>query len=725
MVTRRVGTLFGAALTLGALAVGCNSLLGNTDGVLYMADAAATEGSADGTAPAEGGTSDVRGPDQDSSAPPVDASPDASPNASPDASGDADAAPVCDSGVVSGDASSPALCPGGVVYVSPNGNDAHSGCTPCAAKLSVRSALDTTTAALAALDAGVVASDAGGAVPPAAAEIHVCAGTYPEVGLQLAAPISILGGYDCSTWTRSSNYGYPTFGSSSVTTITNGDFVQQNNTLDVRSPQIGRGTVLDGLTIVGATAGSGATSAIYDHNGASPTVSNDVIVAPSVTTSTGNGGVGIYIGDNSSPDVHDNQISGGGGTTSGTTFNDVATAAVVIAVQAGLPHIHGNTINGGSGAAPNGGDAHGSVGIRVSQCYSLLTAQKGASIDSNIISGGSGGSATAGIALDPSLQNGCTVDVLGNTITGGTATASASLSAGIDARGADAVRIERNRIVGSLSTSVASSYGVLATRGTQILLVNNMIHAGPTANLAIGALLSGVQNPLNPSLAAFNTIFGGQAAAKTGTLPGVGGGTVAPAALGTVLGPLLAYSNILIGGGSTTTSAGLWMFMCQNPGNPAVTQFNANLVLNVPRGGIVGTGQQCGGVSAFPTIAGAQTFVAQGGAAQAMGNLNVAASLASCTDPNTCVPIAHCDGTTANTQACLEGLFTQWSSDGGYTTLVPPGPGWVLAGNTVCGIAAGAEPDPVNAPTDLFGNARPTSPSKPSMGADQLSGTCP
>jgi hypothetical protein len=721
---RRVGTLVGAAMALGALAapgLGCNSLLANTDGVLYETDDASPEGGADATVPAEAGASDVGGPDQEASAPPGDASRDASGDAdkdasaplgdasgdasgdadqeasappgdaSGDASGDADAAPGCDAGVVSGDASSPTLCPGGVVYVSPNGNDAHSGCAPCAAKLSIRSAIDATTAALAALDAGV------GATP----EIHVCAGTYSEVGLQLTAPISILGGYDCSSWT---------YGSSSVTTIMNGDFVQQNSTLEVKSPQIGPGTVLGGLTIVGATPGVGATqgagaiAAIYDHNGASPTVSNDVIVAPSVTTSAGAGGVGIYIADTASPDVYNSQISGGAGTTGGTTFSDFATAAVVIAVQGGTPQIHGNTINGGSGAAPNGGGAaQGSVGIRVNQCNSLLTG--GAAIESNTINGGSGSSATAGIALDPSLQTGCIVDILDNTITGGTATASASVSAGIDVREPNVVVIARNRIVGSLSTSVAHSYGVNSTNGTQILLVNNMIHAGLTTQVATGALLFGQQDQNKPSLAAFNTIFGGQAGFSV--------------ALGTFIGPLNVYSNILIGGGNIGTSTppiGLWMYACPTSTNPVVTEFNANLVFSAP-GGILGINDPCAGGPAYTTIATAEAFV---GSTRAAGNLTANAS---CTESQ-CVHLANCDGRAVNTQACLEGLFTQWSLDDGYGTLVPPGPGWVLASTTPCSIAAGAQADSTYGRQDLFQNPRPQSPSHPSMGADQFTGTC-
>lgn len=705
-----------APLSIVALILGCNSLLGNTDGVLYVADAGESDAGSDATTRPADASSDVAAKDRNApDAPPSDA-----------ADGSVDASPSCDAAPATpAEASVPTLCPGGIVYVSPNGNDASDGCTPCTPKLSIRSAVDTTTAALALLDGGLpptdaasAEADAGDAGPSAPVAIHVCAGSYPEVGLLLTAPISILGGYDCATWTRAANYGYPSFGSTDVTVVSNGDFLQQNNTLEVRGAQIGRGTVLDGLTILGATEGSGATSTIYDHYGASPTISNDILVGPSVTSASTNNGVALYVGDTASPDVHDDRISGGGGTTTGNGFQSVASTGVWISTQGGLPHIHHNTISGGPGNAPAGNLAHGSVAIFVGQCGANLTVASGSAIESNVIDGGTGTFATGGVILAP---NTCSVDVIDNTITGGTTAPGGAFAVGVDVRTASPVHIERNRIVGGLSTDVAGSYGVNSVQQTDIVLSNNMIHAGFTKNFAAGALIYGwVAGTGTTSYVVFNTIFGGQSTTQPENIQGIGANEP-PAALGVAQGPVSISSNILIGGGSTTASAGLGSYFCQSANNPAIPQFTSNLIFNVT-GGILATGQPCQGSTStnYPTIVDAEEYVNASTAAMGEGNLTLMAACAG-GDP-TCLQVPACDGTTANEQACLEHLFTQWSADGGSTTLVPPGPGWVLGSATPCAIAKGGVPNPnAPTPTDLFGTMRPT---QPSMGADQFTGTC-
>jgi hypothetical protein len=205
-------------------------------------------------------------------------------------------------------------------------------------------------------------------------EIHACRGTYTERDLVLTYPISIRGGYNCSSWQRVDGFGFAGgFRDDNVSRIEYAAGSMSNTTLELQG--IDAPIVVDGFTL---RSNEGDTSA---NRRALRLVScKDV-------------------------QVSDNVILG---ATTASTSTDVSSAAV--SIVEGAPIVLHNRINGGSGKTTG---SIGSLAIRTNGTAAL--------IQENDIDAGKGeGKEYAAIGIDiyPNASYaGAPVTIRNNTIT--------------------------------------------------------------------------------------------------------------------------------------------------------------------------------------------------------------------------------------------------------------------------------------------------------------------
>jgi hypothetical protein len=205
-------------------------------------------------------------------------------------------------------------------------------------------------------------------------EIHACRGTYTERDFALKYPVSLRGGYNCSSWQRAEGFGYiGGFKDDNVSRLEYGPGSTSNTTLELQS--IDAPIVIDGFTI---RSNEGTTS----ENRRALRVS---------------GCKGVQ--------VSDNVILG---ATTPSTSTDVSSAAV--SIVDGSPMFRHNRIDGGSGKTAG---SIGSIGIRTNATAAL--------IEENDIDAGKGeGTEYAAIAIDvypnPNYV-GAPVTIRNNTIT--------------------------------------------------------------------------------------------------------------------------------------------------------------------------------------------------------------------------------------------------------------------------------------------------------------------
>jgi hypothetical protein len=614
-----------------------------------------------------------------------------------DASADATPVPSCDAGIAN-DAGA-VLCPSGVVYVSAAGDDSVDGCSPCAPKKTIVAALAQVASALAK------APDGGAGAP--VTEIHVCKGSYSESGLALTVPASILGGYDCATWTRTVTYGYPTFDGTNATVVTNGNASAQAATLTVTAA-LGSAVHVDGLELQGLPGLTQASYAVSVTHGAALVLSNDQIegaVGKMLTVSASPATAGVFI-NGATPEITACSITGGAGQSSG-----VGSAGVWIQGQS-APSVHGNTIGGGSGSPASGG--------LFAENYQMpLTSAQGTAIVGNIISAGDVAAAAYGVRL---LAGQAEADVVGNVITatGAQSGTAVGIDVGINASGP--IVVSSNRIVvGSQGASPAFVYGVVSESGLErVSIVNNMIWASVTS-----AFSAGVETrTLNP-LIAYNTVFGGSNASSN---EAVGAQVRVTSQTGAVGPNAVIADNLLIGGGSTANTVAIGTNACQSwlttPAGavPAIAVLDNNVLMN-DSGGLVAYDSSlqgaCTPLSPITTAEQAETFVRGGSGATAGANLRISTTCAEAGDPQ-CLNLPGCDGTTANTAACLTNLFGAWSAqDSGASTLTSTG--WQLVAGVPCQVSKGGASVSGAPGVDLFGQPR-TPPV--SIGADEFDGQC-
>ncbi|MFH1829417.1 MAG: Ig-like domain-containing protein [Pseudomonadota bacterium] len=173
------------------------------------------------------------------------------------------------------------------------------------------------------------------------ARVEVAKGVYDvssgSTHIVMSEGISLYGSYSDTDWTARDLSANTT--TIKDTSTSGGQQTSPNCAVEAESG-ITSATRIDGLTIEG---GDGVyTAAIFNHDGASPIISNNAI--------NGGGGsklsIGIFNYKNSLPKIYNNTIDGGAG----------ASAAIAIGNhESSSPKIYNNTIDGGG----SGSESHG------------------------------------------------------------------------------------------------------------------------------------------------------------------------------------------------------------------------------------------------------------------------------------------------------------------------------------------------------------------------------
>ncbi len=204
------------------------------------------------------------------------------------------------------------------VYVSTTGSDTNDGCT-------IMRPMKTIGAAIARVKAI-------GAVDHA---VTVCRGAYGERDLVIDYPVSLRGGYECTQFTRTKDFGYPGFDAATETIIDDANVGADRATLTVKGAAVTRATVIDGFTINGALNGTARSIAIAVTDGASATFSDLRVEGGGTTTASGIGSRGVFtLG--SSPEIARSVIHGGTGTTADNANADV----LAVYCSGGAPYLH-------------------------------------------------------------------------------------------------------------------------------------------------------------------------------------------------------------------------------------------------------------------------------------------------------------------------------------------------------------------------------------------------
>jgi hypothetical protein len=118
--------------------------------------------------------------------------------------------------------------PGTTLYVSTQGDDESDGLSPETPKKTIAAALHA-----ARLD-------------PAIEGIQVCGGSYAEDELLLDVPVSLRGGFDCASWMRSDDHGWPSFDPTHETVVEPAD--DRGAVLRVEGSKVDRTVLIDGFT---------------------------------------------------------------------------------------------------------------------------------------------------------------------------------------------------------------------------------------------------------------------------------------------------------------------------------------------------------------------------------------------------------------------------------------------------------------------------------------------
>ncbi|MGH7296538.1 MAG: hypothetical protein ACRELB_16490, partial [Polyangiaceae bacterium] len=557
--------------------------------------------------------------------------------------------------------------PGSIVFVSSaTGLDANDGTDPTKPKKSIAAAL--------------VKAQAIGA----AAQVHVCAGIYQETALVLAQSIRLLGSYDCSSWTRTGGYGYPTFDAVNLTVVSNAAPATQPATLVVGAGVTSSG-VVDGFLISGASSSVGATAALQIAGGASPVITNDVVTGGTGSGGTSNAGsIGIDVGGGS-PRISLDSITGGSGTGS--------PGSVGVYVRPGAtPTITGALVSGGTGTSVSPTNDQASVGILVTTSLTQSAQLKDLFVtgsDKNGVAGSSTGVFVIG--------SGLTVDVVGCDIQGGSGSGSATASAGvIVADPGGTVRVLSSHILGGARSGASSqAYGVYVLQASEVDVENDEIHPGEigsasgSSTAAVAAASSGAMILVD------DTLYSGPGPGYAISLAsGVAGVTVT--------------DDLLLGGGISSGQVAISMGACS--GQLKTLDHTAFVNFDLL--------YQCTGQPAASDV---PTMATELPGVSTAGDFNVS-SAGTCTVATSCVPDPSCP---AAPSTCLPSVLgTSWTSDDGVTGLFAGPPqvgdasapfaGWVLPAGTPCPIARGGTPYG-GITLDLFGQLRDTS--KPTIGA--------
>lgn len=221
------------------------------------------------------------------------------------------------------------------VHVSPAGDDQNTGCSPLAPRRTIASS---------------VAYASAFSVP----RVEICSGEYVEYIL-LEAPVSLYGGYECSTFARSA------LDETALTTVVRAPATNPNGrlaTLTVQGQTVGRDVRVEGVRIVGADETERESIAVLVRAGAQVTIER--VAAKSGITPTR--AIGLWV-DGAAPLVRHALLEGGGSTCEGSPalFGN-AGALVATSPEAPGPRFEDNTMIGG-GISCTGASPYSSIGL--------------------------------------------------------------------------------------------------------------------------------------------------------------------------------------------------------------------------------------------------------------------------------------------------------------------------------------------------------------------------
>ena len=544
--------------------------------------------------------------------------------------------------------SGPSACPGGILYVSTKGSDTYDGCTTALPLASIGAAIARAAATASTADAG------------ARPEIHVCAGSYLENLAPVTANVTLLGGYNCTTWTRTADYGYPTFDAVNETRLgaagaTNGS----GATVTFNTAGVDASTVFDGFTVLLSTnlvtatlLGFGSTGDAYgilSVNKAVPTITN---VHVSAGATAAGRSIGIA-GEHASVRVMHDLVEAGGGQHSIAVylFDDVAGALV-----------QNNTLHGGSATST------ASEGLEVTTSQPLTGDN---AIRGNSVEGGTGAGSSIGITIDNT-----TVSVVGNQISGGAPTCAQNcFSYGVLVRTTtNAFLADSNYVAGT--TGSAFGFGIFATKTSSPVVTNNVVFGGSVGGSAAIVLNEGANGIVRS-----NTL----ASAGQAILIGAYASTTLENNLAVAVAPSSVFlTSDDCTSGTTTTFASI--------ANNAAVGFAGNLLLEST-------------ACAAPVASGLAGLAAHLGAA-ASANVRIDSS---CSD-ETAATQAQCSATTAcatSTSACGASIVTAIDSvDDARAAVLDVTKGYPLAATAPCLVTQGGVGRTASVPLDVLGATR-------------------
>lgn len=542
-------------------------------------------------------------------------------------------------------------------HVSPAGDDASEGCSEDAPMRTISGAFER-------------------ARGTSATEIRVCAGAYDEA-LTIDAPIQLLGGFDCATWTKTG------MADTTVVQAPQGELAA----ITATGAAVDSTSRLEDLTMRGAIdTPFGAALAIQD--GSQVVVSRCVIEggsgesaeagpSPSVT-------VGVKIDGGASPELDGCDIHGG----SGVSYSPVTGSTGLVAGGASV-HVHDCTIDGGTGAAQSSNGA-ASVGAQF-----LAGVQIGPRrFERNRVSGGDGVAVVGAIAsLGIATATPAELEIADCSIAVG---AGASCAREGECRAGalvhnGVVRVVRTRF--SNGSSIGGNLVLVA--GTHASFEDCLFlgHSGGAGTSTLRAEGLGSLRLIHSALHAGPSSDEGSVITARAYNSGI-----------------RIEGNILMGNGPG--SVGFDTARCQQN---TVEIFRNNVLVGADLALATFVPENCAGYFAATDVAALEaTLIAEFGltAEEVSGNLVVRDS---CGGEPSCIASPACTSPLACAAVVLPGF------DSGSLAAFDAD-GWQLAEGAPCAVVNGGGPVS-NRATDLFGVAR-TEPT--SMGASELdTDTCP
>jgi hypothetical protein len=580
--------------------------------------------------------------------------------------------------------------------VSGNGSDMNDGCTLAKPKQTIGAAINY-----------VKVLGATGH------SIHVCRGSYVETKLTLDYAVDLMGGYDCATGLRPSDYGYPTFNSNSLSTISTtppNDGTTTVGTLALAIPPAdagARAVVVDGLHVVGPASGTAQTSVAVQVTGAGAvTLTNDWITGGTTTSPTTTGTIGVTVTLGAAPEIANCTIEGGAGTGTAST----GSIGIFVRASGGAPYVHDSIVRGGSGTGTSSGSfavyraapASGTVALRLA--HMQIEAGSGTASAPTDVSG-------AGV-----VASGTDLTLTDSLVTGGTTKCGATCNvAGIRTSGGS-LMLQNDRIYGgdaAPASGQAAFFGVDVDDATSVVLRQNMIHPGnetkPTAATAGSyALRISASSAATAVTLDANTfrLFGVAAEPANGVLLSFADPTPPFAAT-------IRNNLFLAGGADANTTALVVGTGCEG----AVATLTSNAFVGATTylfaPSHTGPGQ-CGAQTSFTDVTSlVARFTAETKPATATGNVAVSTSCSVadagamiCSTPPGALSAADCVHATCGSTAPSAELVAS---------------GWKLVANAPCSIVKGGADLSALLATDLYGTKR-TAPL--SIGAVESDATC-